>query len=170
MDDVWGGILNAERAIEITSGNKIWLDKKGPPLPIKLFKNGEFKIKIKRGARINDPNWKGELEELPPLPRDTELIFDNVLRVERQENGLYRVIYIDVEEKGVMKMLVNAEIEGGIRCVIPTRADNMPDTSDVCNRFVEAGKTDIKIGFEQMQDYIRTHGSGPKLVKFSPPN
>lgn len=159
MEEAWGGALNAERALGSVSGNSLWLSEAGAPLSFLTPESG-FRIKVARDARINDPNKKRD--SLPVLGQETEIDYDDLLRVQRMGSGRFRIIYVD--KSGVMTMLTEANItEGKIKCVVTG------DANDACPQFATGGKREGEIPFDRIGDYIRKVPSGP-LVSFPLPN
>ncbi len=164
MEQVWGGILNAERAFESTSDtpNSIWLKAdQVEPKSVRPI-DRDYNIKIKPGYYENDPNQDAPSQqkfEARSIP------FDNLLRVQRIGAALYRVVYLD--RFGELKMLIDAEISGGIRCVVQKDANGNPLSNDECSKYQdENGK--FEIGFDKVFDYIKRVPTG-KFVKIAPP-
>lgn len=165
MEEVWGGILNAERAMLSADGKPgIWFHDSTEAQVFTPFNKGMFKIVIKEGARINDPNQKED--QLAPLNQDEKVNFEDILRVQRMpdggdQKGKFRIIYLD--NAGVMKMVIEAQIEGGIRCAVKFDKGVRVE-EDLCSKFAENGKKDGEISFDKVIDYI---GKVPnKTIRF----
>jgi hypothetical protein len=167
MEEVWGGVVNAERAFDSTSEspNSIWFDgNQVEPKSVRPV-DRQYNIKIGSGFFENDPSLpvssqqKFESRNIP---------FDNLLRVQSMGGGLYRIVYLDKD--GEFKMLINAEIldGGGVRCVVQKDANgNVLSSDELCSRYPEEnGK--FKIGFDKIFDYIKKVPTD-KFVRFSPP-
>lgn len=173
-DDVWGGVLNAERAITAlsTKPNSIWT--KGLPEPefTVLADEGNFNITIKSG-HVNDPNVKSDRAE---RVRDLKVSFSDVLRVQRldpvrrnngQEEGRFRIIYLDGD--GTMRIIYNAVIEGSVKCTVSKvikDGKDEPLTGDACRRLTEKKPGERgEFGLDRIDDYI-AKPNPYNLVKF----
>ena len=172
QEQVWGGILNAERAYESVSDkpNSIWFSRdQGEPESVEPI-GRRYKIKVSANAYANDPSG-GDVAGQQQY-EEFSIYFDNILRVERMDRGLFRIVYLEEEpgkEKGEFKMVVKAQINDGIRCVVQRGADRKPLPGDLCSRYADdPNAKEGLIPFDRVFDYV-SRAPQNKLVKFAPP-
>jgi subtilisin family serine protease len=119
LDKVWGGALNADRAIsaydhdiflyEYGTGRRLRAIHNIPShikLHIKNWNSGEAFFVVQPGDP--DVNFTKALTDA-----DQQIDFDQVLRLMRLKNNLYRIIYKN--KSGELRVIMNASIEGAFK-------------------------------------------------------
>jgi hypothetical protein len=171
----WGGILNAQAAHAAANSEKNQVVFAAGEAPVLLTppEKRSNKIKIRAGAIINDPNQpKATFEQ---TDKDIEIPFANVLRMQKvmtdgPNKGRFRIIYLD-PRAGEMTMLLNAQVEGNLNCLVLRDGDGKVISSDKCSEFPMDNKTDARISFDRFIDYIRRvpFGTEDRQVTFPTP-
>jgi hypothetical protein len=108
QNKVWGGLLHVSRATQHTNRNILTTQSDTSQVRA-ITLDGDFSIKVRRG-KIDNPEG-GNTQIITPLT----IPFSHVLRIRRQNDSKFRVIYIDRNTR-MLTILFDVELEGTIRC------------------------------------------------------
>lgn len=149
-EEVWGGRLNFKSAVLHHDRNLITLEDRSRVFSLRSKAN--YKIKIDKQVDsckvYNRSGVNGSSSECPD-----DIKFERVLRINRLENNLFRIIYLT--DQNQLKILLNAQLVSEvISCLERYELDqltNIPRTENSCEEF----KT------THIYDYVSKVPSGP---------
>jgi hypothetical protein len=162
LERVWGGCLNANRTLfgwdhniflyEFGTGTRLRAIHEIPP-HIKLnIKNTD----TAEAYFVEQPQKPGDPIKVAVTGADKQIEFDQVLRLLRLKNNLYRIIYKD--KTGRLRIIMNASIEGAIRY---RTYEDITDNA-IGNKITLSAPETIRL--DRVVDYVGAFGKmAPKL-------
>jgi len=137
---VWGGLLNIKRAVLHPDKNLVIFSDFSSIINSLTFLNTHLRIKKDASTcEIDDPN--NNLKTCPD-----SISFEKTLRIWKQPNGLYRVTFLDDDDK--LRIMKDASLEGKIRC------QGLFEMDPITNQFSAANKCTTEKDVTEIIDYV----------------